>query len=65
MQLPHELVNKRLRRIRVGVGETLTVEEQSEYSDIKDFGSFLRSKVYDMPLPDDFIKYKDFIASTR
>lgn len=65
MQLPHELVNKRYRRIRVGVGETLTVEEQSKYSDIKDYGAFLRSKVYDMPLPDDFIKYKEFIASTR
>ncbi len=65
LQLPHELVNKRHRRIRVGIGETLSVEEQSEYSDIKDFGAFLRSKVYDMPMPDDFIKYKDFIAETR
>ena len=65
MQLPHELVNKRHRRIRVGIGEILTVEEQAEHSDIKDFGAFLRSKVYDMPLPDDFIRYKDFIASTR
>jgi len=55
LQLPHELVNKKYRRIRVGVGETLTVEEQSKYSDIKDFGAFLRSKVYDMPLPDNFI----------
>lgn len=65
MQLPHELVNKKHRRIRVGIGEVLTVEEQSKHSDIKDFGAFLRSKVYDMPLPDDFIRYKDFIASTR
>ena len=65
LQLPHELVNKKHRRIRVGVGEVLTIEEQSEYSDIKDFGAFLRSKVYDMPLPDDFIRYREFIASTR
>ena len=65
MQLPHELVNKKHRRIRVGIGEVLTVEEQSGHSDIKDFGAFLRSKVYDMPIPDDFIRYKDFIASTR
>ncbi len=65
MQLPHELVNKRHRRIRVGIGEILTVEEQAEHSDIKDFGAFLRSKVYDMPMPDDFIRYKDFVASTR
>lgn len=65
LQLPHELVNKRRRRIRVGIGETLSVEEQSEHSDIKDFGAFLRSKVYDMPLQDDFIRYREFIASTR
>ena len=65
MQLPHELVNKRFRRIRVGIGETLSVEEQLKHPDIKDFGAFLRSKVYDMPLPEDFIKYKDYIASTR
>lgn len=65
MQLPHELVNKKHRRIRVGVGETISVEEQLRHTDIKDFGAFLRSKVYDMPLPEDFVRYKDFIASTR
>ena len=65
MQLPHELVNKKHRRIRVGVGEILTVDEQAAYPKLNDFGTFLRSKVYDMPLPDDFIRYKDFIASTR
>ena len=65
MQLPHELVNKKHRRIRVGVGEILTVEEQEKHPDIKDYGTFLRSKVYDMPIPDDFIRYKDFIAATR
>lgn len=63
LQLPHELVNKKYRRIRVGIGETLTVEQQSAHADIKDFGAFLRSSVYDMPLPDDFIKYKSYIAS--
>lgn len=65
LQLPHELVNKRHRRIRVGVGETISPEEQLEHQDIKDFGAFLRSRVYDMPLPEDFVRYKDFAASTR
>ncbi len=65
LQLPHELVNKKHRRIRVGIGEVISVREQAEYPDIKDFGDFLRGKVYGMPLPDDFIRYKDFIASTR
>lgn len=65
MQLPHELVNKKYRRIRVGVGETITLDEQLKHHDIKDFGSFLRSSVYDMPMPEDFVRYKDFIAVTR
>lgn len=65
MQLPHELVNKKHRRIRVSVGETINVEEQLKHSDIKDFGAFLRDKVYGMPMPDDFIRYKDYVASTR
>ncbi len=65
MQLPHELVNKKHRRIRVGVGETISVDEQLRHTDIKDFGAFLRGKVYDMPLPEDFVRYKDFIAATR
>lgn len=65
LQLPHELVNKKHRRIRVGVGETLTVEEQLKHPDTKDFGAFLRSKVYDMPVPDDFVRYKDYVSSTR
>lgn len=65
LQLPHELVNKKHRRIRVGVGNMLSVEEQLSHPDIKDFGSWLRSCVYDMPLPTDFVRYNDFIASTR
>lgn len=65
LQLPHELVNKRHRRIRIGVGETISVEEQLKHQDIKDFGDFLRGSVYDMPLPEDFVRYKDFISATR
>ncbi len=65
LQLPHELVNKKHRRLRVGIGETISVEEQLRHPDIKDFGLFLREKVYGMPLPEDFVRYGDFIASTR
>ena len=65
LQLPHELVNKKHRRIRIGVGETISVEEQLKHQDIKDFGDFLRGSVYDMPLPEDFVRYKDFISATR
>lgn len=63
LQLPHEIVNKKYRRIRVGIGETLSVDEQLTHKD--DFGSWLREKVYGMPLPDKFEKYNDFKARSR
>lgn len=65
LQLPHELVNKRHRRIRIGIGETISVEEQSPYKDIKEYGRFLREKVYGMPLPEHFLKYSKYIAQGR
>lgn len=65
LQLPHEIVNKRFRRFRLGIGETISVEEQMKHKDLKDYTAFLREKVYGMPLPDNFIKYKDYIANGR
>lgn len=65
LQLPHEIVNKKYRRMRVGIGELITVEEQLLHKDVKDFGAWLREKVYGMPLPSEFIRYNDFAAATR
>ncbi len=48
LRLPREVVNKKGLTIRVGVGETLSVEEQSLHPDIKDFGAWLRESVYGM-----------------
>ncbi len=57
LQLPRELVNKKHRKVRVGVGQTITVEEQLLHKD--DFGLFLREKVYGMELPSVLEKYSD------
>jgi putative hemolysin len=65
LQLPHEIVNKRFRRFRIGIGETVSVEEQLKHKDIKEYGAFLREKVYGMPLPEHFIKYYDYVDSGR
>lgn len=51
LRLPHELVNKAGARIRVGVGDILTVEEQDRHPGAEDFGMWLRSSVYGMPEP--------------
>ncbi len=54
-RLFHEVGNKQGTHPRLGIGETITVEQQDAVSD-EDFKAFLRSSVYDMPLPDHFIK---------
>ncbi len=63
LQLPHEVVNKKHRRVRVGIGETLTVEQQKEHASIEDFGAWLRSAVYDMPKPYEWMQYNDYVAA--
>lgn len=63
LRLPHEALNKKGRRIRVGIGETLTVEEQLRHTDPVDFGEWLRESVYGMTVPSEFISYSDYKSS--
>ena len=55
VRLFHEVANKRGTFPRLGIGETITVEQQNALSDDA-FGAFLRNSIYQMPLPDHFIK---------
>ncbi|MEE3465144.1 MAG: 1-acyl-sn-glycerol-3-phosphate acyltransferase [Candidatus Cryptobacteroides sp.] len=55
VRLFHEVANKKGTFPRLGIGRTISVEQQEALSD-KEFGSFLRKSVYDMPLPEHFIK---------
>ena len=55
LRLPTEVINKGGKLIRVGIGEVITPEEQARFSDLSAFRDFLRSRVYDMPLPDRFV----------
>ena len=65
LQLPRELLNKKHRRIRVGIGETITVEEQQAHSEGNDFNIWLREKVYGMQIPEELESYRSFVARTR
>ena len=51
LRLPHEALNKKGKRIRVGIGKTITVEEQLAHPDKADFSAWLRDKVYGIPSP--------------
>ena len=55
-RLFHEMFNKRGTCPRMGIGETISVEEQAQYTDLQEFKAFLRSSVYEMPLPETFVK---------
>ena len=55
VRLFNELKNKRGTHPRVGIGETITPEEQDRYTDLPSFKAFLRNSVYGMPVPDSFV----------
>lgn len=59
MRLPKETINKGGKRVRLVIGKPISVEEQKEHTDIKDYGAFIRSKVYDMPVTEPFIFRND------
>ena len=55
LRLPSEYFNKNRGVHKVIVGEPISVEEQLQYKDLKEYGQMLRSRVYDMPVPDNCI----------
>ncbi len=48
-RLPREVFNKRNKTTRVEILPIITVEEQDKYSNIEEFGTFLRSTIYPIP----------------
>lgn len=54
IRLCHEMTNKKGKQVRISIGEVISVEEQKQYTDIKEFKEFLRSKIYEMPIPESF-----------
>ncbi|MBB4036411.1 putative hemolysin [Dysgonomonas hofstadii] len=48
VRLLHEVTNKKGKTITVRFGQPISVEEQSKYTDIKEFGAFLKAQTYAM-----------------
>lgn len=44
VKLPSELFNKQGKMVRVRIGNPITVKDQEQFSDINDYGKFLRTK---------------------
>ena len=65
VRLFHEVFNKRGTCPRVGIGAPISVEEQEQYTDLQAFKAFLRSSVYDMPLPETFLNRSEIWKSSK
>lgn len=48
MRLPRELFSTYNKKIRVSVGEPISVEEQNKYESLQALGDFLRSRTYEL-----------------
>jgi putative hemolysin len=53
-RMPYELFNKDDRQIRIGIGKTVSVEEQAAFPTAKLLGAHLKQLIYDMPAPTSF-----------
>jgi len=54
IRMPHEVFNKNKQQPRIAIGKIISVEELSQFTDLKSLGDFLRKSVYDMPLSTSF-----------
>ena len=54
MRLPAEIFNKNDKKVRLGIGEVISVSEQNNFKEIEAYSRFLRDRVYNMPMPENF-----------
>jgi len=54
-RLPKEVINKRGKLFRMGIGPAISAEELAECPDTESAGKLLRSAVYDMEMPELFV----------
>jgi putative hemolysin len=59
LRLPSELLNKKGKKPRIGIGNIISAKEQAQFSSPEALGVFLRKAIYEMPLPDTFVPRKN------
>lgn len=65
LKLPSEYFNKHKGRHRVIVGEPVSVEEQSSFRDVRAYGEMLRRRVYEMPVPEEYVSRDELFGIVR
>lgn len=51
IKIPSEMFNKRGKTIRLRIGTPITMKEQNEFDDFRDYGHFLRMRTYALGTP--------------
>ena len=65
LRLPREVMNKKGKHVRIGIGAPLPASKIQEFDTLEGLRDYLRSSVYDMPRPKSFIKRDDLVYPTR
>ncbi len=65
-KLPSEVLSQKNRVVKIRIGKPISVKDQSEYKDLKEFTSFLRKKTYMLanPYVKDSVSLKEVATST-
>jgi len=50
IKLPSELFNKEGRKVRIRIGHPISLKDQEVFSDLNEYGKFLRTKTYSLAL---------------
>lgn len=61
LRLPSEIFNKNGKRMRIGIGPVIMPDKLKEFDNVGDLTGFLRSSVYDMPMPDRFVRRSELL----
>ena len=65
IKLPSELLNKNKKVIRIRIGNQISVKDQKGFTDINQYGRFLRAKTYMLGTPIEVKKFYQFKRKTK
>lgn len=65
VKLPSELLNKKKKVIRIRIGNPISVKDQKGFTDINQYGRFLRAKTYMLGTPIEVKKFYQFKRKTK
>jgi len=65
VKLPSELLNKKNKVVRIRIGNPISVKDQKGFTDINQYGRFLRAKTFMLGTPIEVKKFYQFKRKTK